>query len=354
MQRRRKPPKPYYSRKRKQWRARVQIGKRRFEAWFQTKSQAEDQIADWHQDRLELATPDGDFGHFVDKWLAAKECSPQSRRRYRFDLKHIEALRGVSFDRMRRKVVVEALAEIESPQTRNRVRGLLSQIMQAAIEMELIRFNPINDIRPAKVARKPVQVFQKDEVKRILGSVDIWTCHVALMLETGVRPGEAYALRWEDIEDGELIIQRTVALDERGCEVVQETPKTDAGNRVIPLSRHMIQRLAEHREAVTERHKTHQPKWIFGTYYGSHCPHAAGAERLKALLKRARVPYRNPHTCRHTAASTMLNGGVPLPIVAGILGHSSPAITLQTYSHLMDGDLLKARDFWEQERPTGA
>ena len=51
------------------------------------------------------------------------------------------------------------------------------------------------------------------------------------------------------------------------------------------------------------------------------------------MLKAANLPNIRFHDLRHTAASLMLNNGIPALVVSKILGHSSPSITLGIYAH---------------------
>ncbi len=54
-------------------------------------------------------------------------------------------------------------------------------------------------------------------------------------------------------------------------------------------------------------------------------------------LKRAGLPRLRVHDLRHTAATHLLNKGVHPKVVQDLLGHSTIAITLDTYSHVMPG-----------------
>ena len=58
---------------------------------------------------------------------------------------------------------------------------------------------------------------------------------------------------------------------------------------------------------------------------------------LKVAATRAGLLLAGLHTLRHSAAGVLLNSGVPLEVVSEILGHSSIAITADTYAHLLDG-----------------
>src|SRR5262249_36663832 len=57
----------------------------------------------------------------------------------------------------------------------------------------------------------------------------------------------------------------------------------------------------------------------------------------RPLLRRAGVRYRTLHTVRHTVASKLLEGGVPLARVSELLGHPSPAIPAKVYAHALPG-----------------
>jgi integrase len=67
------------------------------------------------------------------------------------------------------------------------------------------------------------------------------------------------------------------------------------------------------------------------------------ARELNAYLKAAKITKRiRFHDLRHTAATMMLQAGAPVQHVSKILGHSSIAITVDTYGHLVTDDLRAA------------
>jgi len=55
--------------------------------------------------------------------------------------------------------------------------------------------------------------------------------------------------------------------------------------------------------------------------------------RFESLIDKAKLRRVRLHDTRHTAASLMLAAGVPVKVVSEMLGHSSPAITLNIYQH---------------------
>lgn len=62
------------------------------------------------------------------------------------------------------------------------------------------------------------------------------------------------------------------------------------------------------------------------------------ARRYRALIARSQLPYRKPHNLRHTAATIMFALGLTVAEVSRILGHSSIAITMDTYIHWIPTD----------------
>jgi integrase len=62
------------------------------------------------------------------------------------------------------------------------------------------------------------------------------------------------------------------------------------------------------------------------------------SERFDRLVGAAGLPRIRLHDTRHTAATLMLSGGTPVPVVAAILG-DDPAVVLRTYAHAIPSDV---------------
>jgi integrase len=60
------------------------------------------------------------------------------------------------------------------------------------------------------------------------------------------------------------------------------------------------------------------------------------------IIAEAGIPKVRFHDLRHTAASLMLNNGIPVIVVSKVLGHSKPSITLDIYGHLYSEKLGKS------------
>jgi hypothetical protein len=71
-------------------------------------------------------------------------------------------------------------------------------------------------------------------------------------------------------------------------------------------------------------------------------------KRFKKLLKEAKLPQIRFHDLRHTAASLMLNSGVPVLVVSKRLGHAKPSITLDVYGHMISSMQEQAAEVMDQ------
>jgi integrase len=156
---------------------------------------------------------------------------------------------------------------------------------------------------------------------------------VLCLLHTGLRRGELLALKWEDVNFERKIL--TIRRARVRGELVQ--PKS-ARAREIPISPMLfveLDRLARtrhHREGLTD------PAFVFLSPQGCALQERNFNRSFSRLTTRAakqQVRPLNLHCTRHTFATMALEAGRSVQWVAGILGHSSPTITLQTYAHVL-------------------
>ena len=141
---------------------------------------------------------------------------------------------------------------------------------------------------------------------------------------TGVRLGEALALRWEDVhlEERMAAIKRSVRLRE------ESMPKTRFGIRSVDLAKPVVAMLQRRLEAAGPAPRLVFPGVRSGSYIDARHLHHA----FKRIAKRAGIPKVHPHMLRHTWATTLLNAGAPLNYVSRALGHHSTAFTAGVYA----------------------
>jgi integrase len=144
-----------------------------------------------------------------------------------------------------------------------------------------------------------------------------------LVLGTGLRQGEALRLRWDDVD-----------LDAGTLSVAKA--KTPAGLRTIALPAIVVRSLVEHRarqrvERVAAE-RWDDPGLVFATRRGCSIHRSAALRWWWEITIKAGVGRRRMHASRHTAATLLLNAGVPLEVVSKTLGHAGLAITSDVYA----------------------
>lgn len=184
-----------------------------------------------------------------------------------------------------------------------------------------------------KVKKKPrtVVAYTQDEQERlrqvIFANQKCGYLCVALMMETGLRAGEALALDWScvDIPRRRLKVTATVVnLANKKQSFVQDSPKSVSSIRTIPLTDKSVD--------ILLRLKTNS-KWVFQSGDG-HLSYEALRYQTQMLCKEANVPYYGEHVFRHTFATNCYYRGVDIKILSKLLGHSDTSITYNVYVNL--------------------
>lgn len=189
---------------------------------------------------------------------------------------------------------------------------------------------------------KAREAFSIEEVRALLAVPDRFHPVWRLFFETGGRRGEVAGLRDEDVDGCRVQIRRQMLVrpsrswDEERI-YLRSTTKGRRERTVV---------VSEEMGALFRRWKAQraEERLAFGPGYldeGWVCAEPDGApvqpdtpsSRFRVLERRAGVPHRGLHACRHTHAELALAGGVRLDVVSKQLGHASIAITADVYGH---------------------
>jgi integrase len=164
-------------------------------------------------------------------------------------------------------------------------------------------------------------------------------------LGTGCRRGELCALRWQDVDldAGRLEVKQSVEQVRHQPPRFKE-PKTARSRRSITLAVSVVTELREHRKRQLEQRmvlglgKPPADALVFTLADGRPClPNDIG-QRFSEAMTAAGLPHVSLHTLRHTHASILIREGVDILTISRRLGHSSAAITLGVYGHLIGSD----------------
>lgn len=285
---------------------------------------------------------------FIETWLNTFKTTTVKQSTYDRLITSLKALEGVT-------IASKAIGEITAVDIQNYVNDLtqcgygLSTIkkqmrivtapLKQAAALHWIPANPAVGITlPAKSNVKKdsqaVEAYSPDEQKALAAVLD--SCErrgfaaVALMMETGLRVGEALALRWRDVQLSRrrLTVRATVVrLANKKQSFVQDDAKSASSNRVIPLTPAAVSLL----EGIKGDNNS---EWVFTDERGQRLSYEALRYQTKVACAAAGVEYRGMHVFRHTFATNCYYKGMDVKILSRLLGHADVNITYNIYVHL--------------------
>ena len=168
-----------------------------------------------------------------------------------------------------------------------------------------------------------------------------WEALFHLAIVTGMRQMELLGLKWDDLDwiRYSIKVERQLVYTDKN-ELRFSALKTRFGKRSIELGEKTIGRLHSHYEQQQALRRKAGDMWvenglIFSNRHGGPINRRNLQEVFHNLVKDAGLPKIRFHDLRHTAASLMLNNGIPPIVVSRRLGHSKTSITLDVYGHLI-------------------
>lgn len=205
---------------------------------------------------------------------------------------------------------------------------------------------PVEEV--VKKPAKKIETYSQIEQKRLLSVLSglehrTYGCLI-LMLEAGLRSGEAQCLMWDDIlwEQKAIRVDKTLVRlsSNKGLSFVQNSAKSKTSNRTIPLSdraMHILERLSETAEDLNGL--------IFPSSDDPFLPisYCTVKYYLKKACAKANVKYRSAHSLRHTFATNCYHRGCNVKILSKLLGHADVSITYNIYIHLYGNELEEMR-----------
>lgn len=238
-----------------------------------------------------------------------------------------------------------------SDSTIQRAFQVLRSCLGDAVRDGLLARNVAELIKQPVAHRKEARHLSPAEIASVLNAAKgsrHWPLF-ALIARTGLRKGEALALRWGDLdfEAGTITVRGTLQrLDSR---LVVSTPKTLKSRRVLSLSDRVMQVLREHRTAQLVERMRAANIWaetghVFTTESGQPMDPRNVLRAMTSTAAKAGLAGVTVHTLRHSAATAMLDAGVHLKAVSELLGHSGTQITADTHAHLTSGTAKRAMD----------
>jgi len=339
------------------WRAAVTLGGKRVTKLFSSKVDCRNWIRDMQnqiEQGLTYSATRLSLEQFLTEWLKIHNTGlkPRTIERYTQIVRDyiVPYIGNIKLQDLRLDLVEKLYRDLlnESVSIRNvqLTHAVLHRSLKDAVRRGLVGLNAAHGARQPKKPYKEMQIFDENQVMHFLlcAMEDRHEAIYHLAIKTGMRQGELLGLKWSDLDwnRGTLKIQRQVQrVPGHGRTFV--SPKTRAGRRTISLGRETLNILRMQKERQFMQKETTGDRWqefdlIFPSKVGTPLSASNFLKEFKSLLEKAGLPRIRFHDLRHTAASLMLNHGIPPFIVSKILGHSKPSTTMDIYGHLIPTD----------------
>lgn len=330
---------------------RTQDGKRKY-VYGKTQKEVRTKLAEVrraHEDGRLVVGKAQKVGDYLDAWLEAKRrrVRPTTVDAYRLSVERLRPHIGhLKLSTLRPEHIETAYTELLKglgPRSVEQTHAVLKTALRAAVKRGLLGANPLEHVTPPRPPRAEMKVLTPEQVETLLQSTQGTDRHPlwAVLVTTGMRIGEATALRWEDIDwdAGTLAIRRTVH-NVVGQGLQFGEPKTERSRRRIELAPGAVAALRLQQDLQEWARRIAGAKWeehglVFPNTIGKPMDPGTVSDDLRAALKAAGLPRIRTHDLRHTAATYLLSQGVHPKVVQELLGHSTVTLTLNTYSHVL-------------------
>lgn len=231
----------------------------------------------------------------------------------------------------------------------NHYLSVINRIFKYAVLMDILDSNPFDKvIKPkSRQTQRKGNFLTKEELKEFLklaqtATLSYFSPLVHLMAYTGLRQGEALALKWSDIdfENKKITVDKTaVRIKEKQT---LQTPKTKNSKRVISIDPTTLSILKSWKKDQIKiyfkngKHFEGDDNFIF-TNQRAEWVHIHNFIRyFKRFIADHKLKQITPHGLRHTHASLLFSAGVEPKNISDRLGHSTVQITLDLYTHITE------------------
>ncbi|MBO4693088.1 MAG: site-specific integrase [Clostridia bacterium] len=243
---------------------------------------------------------------------------------------HIIPLLGIF---LVKQITSQKINELAAKKLEHLSPSTVNEILVVLGEMLSFAENEYGIIKPKyKMIKEPkteMRVLSKSEQQilehYLMNDIDIYKFGVLFALYTGVRIGELCALKWRDINEGIISINKTMHRIStiNGSKIILEEPKTNSSIRKIPVPA-FLEAIISQNEGVG---------FVLKTRNGTPVEPRLMQQKFSKYLSLCDIEGATFHTLRHTFATRCVEAGFEIKSLSEILGHASVKITLDKYVH---------------------
>lgn len=316
------------------------------------------------------------FSDFVERWLkdyGATNLAPKTLHRYKqmLNTRILPAMGHLKVEQIRPTHLLDFYTNLQedgiredgkpgalSERTILHHHRLISAIMQDAVEWQVIGSNPASRVKPPKVVKRQMPCYDEEQVSQLLEATDKENLKhqvlIHLALWTGLRRGEIMGIDWSNVNFDKGVLQVSQAsqyLPKQGT--FTKEPKNENSNRLLSLPAFLVDMLKQYKKEQAEASMEIRDIWqdsdrIFTTWDGRPGHPEWPSQWFSKFIKKHELPHLNFHGLRHTAATMLINQGLPAKNISSRMGHANISTTMDIYGHYLKSADKEASDRLEQ------
>lgn len=290
------------------------------------------------------------LAHWRATTLAVSDRKESTRELYtNLSRKHLEPapFGAITLDRLRPTDIEALILTLKgrglADSSVRSIYTVLRAALDGAVRDKLLARNPAAVVKRPGIERDEAKHVNEVDATALLHAAEGLRYRPVLVLiaATGLRRGEALALRWDHVNLDDKTLKVEATLGRVGGQLVSSAPKTKRSRRTVPISPAIVTLLkAQKAQQAADRLQAGN-QWtdtglVFTTELGTPVDPRNILRTVQTAASKAGIGRIGVHTLRHSAAVGWLESGVHIKAVADLLGHSSIAVTGDTYGHTSD------------------
>lgn len=284
-------------------------------------------------------------GAYFQKWLQSTESSraATTNEAYKCITKNyiIPHIGHYSIGKIRALQIREFYSKISpnvSTKTLRNIHGVVHAGFADAIDMNVIPFNPADNIKMPKYKLPSARLVQIESIPAILEAArgSQYYMAIVLCLMTGMRRGEVLALKWSDYNRSKKVLTIRHSMYQVTGERALKEPKSGRAH-TIHVGNKLAAVLDEHRKAQLQASAAGaftDNGWICTNGNGGHLTPAGISSAFRRIMNKCGVSC-GLHGFRHAHATYLISLGVPVKVVSERLGHADVNITMNIYQDVL-------------------